>query len=694
MSPPSQRDSVVERIHGVEVADPFRWLEKAETPEARAWTERQNARTSSSLGAWPGRPSLRRRLEALMGTASLGPAVARGSRLFPTRREGRLNQPILLVRDNPSGPDRVLLDPNVLSEDGTAALDWYYPSREGELVAYGLSTGGSELSILRLLDVASGRHLEDRISRTRACSLAWEPSGRGFYYTRYPAPGTVPAGQEMYHRRVFHHRVGDDPAQDRSVFGEGRPFDRWPDVVLSPRGRWLVVMESEGWTRTRLYLADLDLESEWVSLAEDVEALYSILPLDDRLLIRTNDGAPAWRLMEADPASPERRAWRELIPEAPDALERIEVAGRRILAAYLKQACSALQVHGLDGSPQGEIPLPPHGTIFGLDGENEGDDLYVGWTSFTAPPRIYRYQIPARSLSVWERVESPIDEDDFTTEQIQATSRDGTRIPIFVIYRKGLIRDGSHPALLSGYGGFSIAVTPAFERESFLWLEQGGILAVSNLRGGGEFGEAWHQAGMLGRKQSVFDDFIAAAGHLIGGGYTRPDRLAIRGGSNGGLLVGAALTQRPDLFRAAVCRVPLLDMIRYHHFRIARLWIPEYGSADDPEQFRWLIEYSPYHRVKDGTVYPAVLLTTAESDSRVDPMHAMKMAARLQEAQAASDRPILLRVESRAGHGAGKPLNKQIDEQVDIWTFLFRELGVDPPAQQDPDSVFSQQPAS
>jgi prolyl oligopeptidase len=669
--------TIVEHLHGLEIHDRHRWLEDGDSSKVREWTRSQSALLRSVLDGWPGREGLRRRLESLMVTGALGGPVTSGGRTFYARREGRQNQPMLLVREGAFGAERALLDPNALSAEGTIALDWWYPSRDGRLLACGLSEGGSELSVLRVIDVADGRQVGGEIPRTRACSLAWEPDAGGFYYTRYPEPGSVPAGEEMYHRRLFHHRLGSDPAEDRCFFGEGRPADRWPNVALSPDGRWLVVTEAEGWSRSRLYLKDLRGGGGWIPLVEEREALYLPTPLDDRILIVTNEDAPTYRVMAARPDRPGREAWIEVIPAGEGVLQAIEVAGGKIFAAYLEQAASTVRVFALSGEARGTLGLPPMGTVTSMDGEPGGDELYLGYVSFVDPSRIYRYAIAGESLALWAAIESPVSGMSLVTEQIHCTSRDGTRIPLFVIHREGLALDGSHPAILSGYGGFSVSMTPAFDPENFLWLEHGGVLAVANLRGGGEFGESWHREGMLERKQNVFDDFIAAVELLVREGYTRPGRLAIRGGSNGGLLIGAAITQRPDLFRSAVCRVPLLDMIRYHRFRIARLWIPEFGSADDPEQIRWLLEYSPYHRVRDGVEYPAVLLTTAESDSRVDPMHARKMAARLQEAQGAADRPILLRMETMAGHGAGKPLGKRIDEQLDIWTFLFRELDVE-----------------
>jgi prolyl oligopeptidase len=538
-----------------------------------------------------------------------------------------------------------------------------------------LSEGGSERSTLRIRDVASGADLEDRIPGTRACSVAWEPSGSGFYYTRYPAPGSVPEGEENYHRHVFHHTLGADPAGDPHVFGEGRAADDWPNVSISNDGRWLVVEEAQGWTRSEVYLKDLRGSGGFVPVVEGANALYSVEALDDLLVIHTNEGAPTYRVFTADPGRPGRESWTEIIPAGEDVLQSVGAVGGRLVAHYLRAASSRLRIFSLAGTLEDEIELPALGSIYAITGEWDRSEMYYGFISFTVPPRVYRRDLETRASALWGSVASPVDEGAFQIEQVRFPSRDGTPVTMFIIHPRGIRKDGSHPCLLTGYGGFGISMTPGFDRDAFLWHERNGIMAIANLRGGGEYGEDWHRAGMLDKKQNVFDDFIAAAEFLIREGYTQPAKLAIQGGSNGGLLVGAALTQRPDLFRAVVCQVPLLDMLRYHQFRIARLWIPEYGSPEDPEQFAWLLAYSPYHRVREGTPYPAVLLATAESDSRVDPMHARKMAARLQAASA-GDRPILLRLESRAGHGAGKPLAKQLDEQTDIYSFLFEQLGM------------------
>jgi prolyl oligopeptidase len=671
--PPTRIDNVGEDFHGVMVVDPYRWLEDADSAEVRAWTDAQNAFTRSSLDALPDREALKARLDALLEIGSLGtPAPVKG-RYFFTRREGKQNQPILYVRDSVDGPERVLIDPNALSADGIVALDWWYPSRDGRVLAYGLSRDGTEQSTLYLLDVATGAALSDTIARTRACALTWLPDASGFYYTRYPVAGSVPSGEESYHRHVFFHALGSDPAMDPEVFGAGRAPEDWPHVRLSPGGRWLVVTVSQGWSRSEVYFKDREGDGPFIPLAVGVEALFHVSVRDDFFYVHTNDGAPRYRLFRVDPTNPPREQWREILPEKEDVLESVVVVGGRLLTVYMVRAASRLRWFDGEGKLVREVPLPTLGSISGLGAEWDGDELFFGFQSFTVPPGIYRLDLQTTNISLWGRVEAEVALDEYEIEQRSYPSKDGTEIDVFLAHRKGLVRDGNAPTILYGYGGFNISLTPGFNPSRFAFLERGGLLAVANLRGGGEKGEQWHRAGMLAHKQNVFDDFIAGAEWLIREHYTRSEKLAIWGGSNGGLLVGAALTQRPELFRAVVCQVPLLDMLRYHHFLIARLWIPEYGSAADPEQFRTLAAYSPYHQVHEGIRYPAVLLATAESDTRVDALHARKMAARLQAAS--SGGLVLLRLERRAGHGAGKPRAKVAEELADVYGLLFWQLG-------------------
>jgi prolyl oligopeptidase len=666
---------VTEILHGEEVADPYRWLEDGDSPETRLWTEQQNAVTEAYLAAAPGRDRIGRRLQDLLAIGVLGVPTPRQGRYFYLRRDGRQNQPVLYWREGVGGSDRVAIDPNALNEAGTTALDWYYPSEDGRLLAFGLSEDGNEDSVLHLLALDTGRQLPERIPRMRAASVAWLPDSRGFYYTRYPAAGEVPAGEEQYHRTLYFHRLGTDPAADPLVF-QPAAKEHWPGAALSPDGRWLLVSVARTFDQVDLYLQDRTSGGELVPVARDLPASFEGEIAHGRLFLRTNLDAPTYRLYVVDPERPDRSSWREIIAPRPDAvLESVAVAGGRLALGYLERASSRLRLTDLDGRQVQEVALPTLGSLFGLGAEWNGRELFYGFSSYTVPPSVYRIDLESGASSLWRRVEAAIDPAAFEVGQVSYASRDGTAISMFLVHRAGLLRDGNNPTYLTGYGGFNISMTPAFSRSLLLWLEHGGVLAVPNIRGGGEYGESWHQAGILGNKQNSFDDFIGAAEWLIREGFTRPGRLAVAGGSNGGLLMGAALTQRPELFRAVLIQVPLLDMLRYHRFLIARLWIPEYGSAEDAEQFRWLRAYSPYHHVQQGVAYPSVLLATAESDTRVDPMHARKMAARLQAATSAQ-RPVLLRLEARAGHGAGKPLSKVHQELTDSWTFVFSELGV------------------
>jgi prolyl oligopeptidase len=673
--PDTPATDLTEILHGEEIADPYRWLEDGDAPETRVWTDRQNALTQEYLSAVPGREQIRRRLEEFLGIGVLGvPTPVRGRYLY-LRRDGRQNQPVLYWREGVAGSDRVAVDPNSLSDDGTTALDWYYASEDGRLLAYGISENGSEESVLQVLELDTGRLLSERIPRMRAAALAWLPDSTGFYYTRYPAPGEVPAGEEHYHRAIYFHPLGTDPAGDPLVFQPAKK-EYWPGVSLSPDGRWLVVNVARTFDQTDLYVQDLESGGPLTAVARDLPASFEGEIAHGRLYMRTNLDAPTYRLLKVDPAHPESSAWHEIVPPRPDAvLERVAVTANRLALVYLERASSRLRLTDHEGDLIQEVSLPALGSLFGVGAEWDGKEVFYGFSSYTVPPTVYRIDLESGASALWRRVEASVDPAQFDVRQVDYPSRDGTPISMFLVHQKGLKRSGDNPTYLTGYGGFNISMTPAFSRSLLLWLEHGGVVAIPNIRGGGEYGESWHQAGTLGSKQNSFDDFIGAAEWLIHEGYTRPERLAAAGGSNGGLLVGAVLTQRPELFRAVLVQVPLLDMLRYHRFLIARLWIPEYGSADDPEQFRWLRAYSPYHHVRQGVAYPAVLLATAESDTRVDPLHARKMAARLQAATSAN-RPVLLRLEARAGHGAGKPLSKVLDELTDSWTFVFSELGV------------------
>ncbi len=677
--PPTRIDPVNEELHGVSIEDPYRWLEDDGSPETIEWTAAQNQFTEEYLRAHSDlRNPIRARLEQLLSIGAIGvPSPVRG-RYFYQLREGGQNQPVLLVRDGLEGQDRPLVDPNRLNPRGTTALDWYYPSDEGRYLAYGLSEDGSEDSVLHVLNAETGEQLSERIAHTRAADLAWLPDSSGFYYTRYPAEGDVPEGEEHYHRAIFFHRLGDDPSADELVF-KPELKEHWPGVDLSPDGRWLVIGVSRSFDETDIYLQDRIGGGNLVEVARDLPAAFEATVVRGQLYLRTNLDAPNYQVFITDPAQPDRAHWRRLIPARTDAvLEGLTITRDHLVLSYVERAMSRLVVSDLAGENLREIPLPAPGSVSGVGAEWDGTEVMLGFSSFTFPPAIYRLQLPSNTPELWRRVAADLDPARFSVEQVSYPSADGTSVSMFIVAPAGYARDGTHPVYLTGYGGFNISMMPSFSRSMLLWLEAGGIVAIPNIRGGGEYGETWHRDGMLAKKQNSFDDFIAGAEYLVREAYTSPASLAVAGGSNGGLLMGAVLTQRPDLFRAALIQVPLLDMLRYHLFLIARLWIPEYGSPDIPEEFAWLEAYSPYQKIRDGVPYPAVLLATAESDTRVHPMHARKMAARLQAATT-SDHPILLRLETQAGHGAGKPVSKLVDELTDTWTFVFAELGVASP---------------
>jgi prolyl oligopeptidase len=663
-----------EDLHGTKVVDKYRWLEDGKSAETQKWVADEMSYTRALLDPLPGREAMHKRLTELLGIGSIGVPQIAGKYYFYTRREGMQNQPILYVREELDGKDRVLVDVNLLAADGTIALDWFDPSEHGKYLAYGTSPSGSEMSTLHIIETKAGTLLPDTIERTRAASIAWSLNNSGFYYTRYPKKGDVPEGQERYNRHVFYHELGTDPATDPLIFGEGRDPEDWPSVSLDNDGRMLLIKVEQGWTKSELFLMDSKKGTPPTRITTGKNFLYSASVYNGRVYIVTNEDAPRYRMFVTEAGEYDRDDWKEIIPQTGGILKDAAVWGGKIFAQYEQNASSQLTVFDLQGTKLNDLALPAIGTVFGSGGKWDHDEIFYGFESFTVAPSIYRYDLEKRSGSLWAKVDAPsIDASAYDVEQEWYHSKDGTRVPMFVVHKKGLKKDGHNPTLLTGYGGFNISLTPSFESENYLWLERGGIYAVANLRGGAEFGEDWHRAGMLDKKQNVFDDMIAAAEYLIAEKYTDKDHLAIEGGSNGGLLMGAMITQRPDLFRAVVCRVPLLDMLRYQNFQIARLWVPEYGSAENPEQFKWLYAYSPYHHVKAGVEYPAVLFMTGDSDSRVDPMHARKMAALM---QGVSKRPVLLRVEGKAGHGLGTPVGKRIEELTDVYSFLWWQMGV------------------
>jgi prolyl oligopeptidase len=668
--PPKTRvDDVRETIHGVEVSDPYRWLEERGSPETEKWIEEQNKYTEAMIGSWPGRDAIRARLTELMKVDWVGMPAARNGRYFYVKRDRDQELPVICMRKGLEGKDEVLIDPHPMSADRTTSVGILDVSEDGTLMAYSVRQGGQDEVVVKLLDLEKRKELPDGLPRARYFDCCLKPDKKGLYYSRHGAEGS----------RIYYHQMGTDATKDLQVFGEGYGPDKGISVALSEDGRYLLITVWHGSAaeKTELYYQDIVRNRPVLPIVNDVDARFVGEVGGDHLFLWTNWEAPKGRILRVDLNRPAREHWREVIPESDAVIEGFSLAGGRLFVNYLRNVVSRVAVFEPDGKHVCDIPLPAMGTIGSVAGRWTSDEGFFSFSSFHIPSTTYRYRVAEGDLSVWWRLEVPLDSDSFEVKQVWYKSKDGTSVPMFLVHRKGIKLDGSNPALLTGYGGFNASLTPWFSAVATVWVENGGVFAVANLRGGGEFGEEWHSAGMQEKKQNVFDDFLAAAEWLIANRYTKPSKLAISGGSNGGLLVGAALTQRPDLFEAVVCRYPLLDMIRYHKFLVAELWVAEYGSSDDPAQFKYLHAYSPYHKVKQGTKYPAVLFITGDGDTRVAPLHARKMAALLQSATA-SNKPILLRYETKAGHSGGQPLGKQIEDAADELTFLFWQLGVEP----------------
>lgn len=674
--PPARRDAIVDNFHGTPVADPYRWLEDPAAPATRAWVDAQNARTRALLDAAPDRAAIRARLAAIWDYPKQGVPYRRGDRTFFSRNDGLQNQAVLYVQDAPAAAPRVLIDPNTLSADGTVALTSESVSRDGRLLAYGISQGGSDWQVIRIRDVASGEDYPDEIRWCKFAGAAWHPDGSGFYYSRFPAPGTVPPEDESNYNKVYWHRLGAPQEEDSLVYERPDAKGLGFSPYISDDGKYLFLHVWHGTDPTnRLYYRPLAGDGDFVRLLDANDAAYNLIEsVGDTLYIHTDLGAPRGRVVAIDLARPAREHWQEIVPEDTAVIAFADLVGGRLALAYERDVKHEVRFFDLEGAKLGELPMPIIGSIAGWSGKPGERELRFGLTSFLSPTTIYRYDLEDGVLETLKAPELSFAADDYEVRQVFAPSKDGTPVPMFLVHKKGLELNGDNPTLLYGYGGFNISLTPQFWVSRLLWLERGGVFAVANMRGGSEYGEEWHRAGMLERKQNVFDDFCAAAEWLIQAGYTRPGKLAINGGSNGGLLTAACMLQRPELFGAVVCQVPVIDMLRYHRFTVGRYWVGEYGSAEDPAQFPFLYAYSPLHNVQAGVRYPPILLTTADTDDRVVPAHAYKFAATLQHADPEGQNTIYLRVDVDAGHGAGKPTAKVLDELADVYTFLLAQL--------------------
>ncbi len=707
--PPSRRQDIVDTLFGVAVPDPYRWLEDVESAETKAWVEAQDAFTRTHLDAVPGRDLLERRFNELFYLDSVSPPYRRGDRHFFTRRTKEKEKAVIHWKAVGSTTENVLIDPNTLSDDGSVSVGGWYPTWDGRLVAYKLKENNADEASLKVRDVATGEDLPDRLDGAKYAGADWLPDGSGFFWVHLPSGPDIATADRPGYAEVRLHRLGTPQADDPLVFpriGDPRTFI---DVTLSRDGNFLFLSAQYGWNANDVYFKDLRripavvetgntvaggstdgdtkarIRAEAVArgftpLASGKDAVTYVSAHEGVFYVLTNDGAPNYRVMKVMPDKPAEADWVELIPEQAGPIEALVKTGAGLIVHRLERAMSRLELWTTDGALVRALPTPGVGSVTSIVSHPDDTEAYFTFTSFVQPPTTFVQDLTADSApKEWARVDVPVKTDDFVAEQVTYTSKDGTPVTMFVVHKKGLVKDGSHPALLYGYGGFNVNMTPSFAGSVAAWVELGGVYAMPNLRGGGEYGEDWHRAGMLGKKQNVFDDFHAAAEWLIANGYTKAERLAIRGGSNGGLLVGAAMTQRPELYRAVICAVPLLDMVRYHLFGSGMTWIPEYGSAENEADFQWIHAYSPYHHVKAGVRYPALLMLGADSDDRVDPMHARKFTALVQWAADGVEgaRTALFRLERNAGHGGADLVKQSVANYTDQWAFLARELGMD-----------------
>lgn len=676
--PTTKKGETVEDYHGTKVADPYRWLEDDNSEETKAWVQAQNKVTFDYLATLPQRDKIKKRLEELWNYPRYSSPSKKNEYYYFYKNDGLQNQAVLNRQKGLDGKPEEFLNPNTLNKEGIAALGSTSFSKSGKYFAYSVAVAGSDWQEGFIMETATKKILTDKIRWIKFSGFSWKGDD-GFYYSGYDQPDEkTKLSKQNQNHKVFYHKLGTDQSQDELIYQDKEHPLRYHSAGLTEDKRFLILQVSEGTSGAEIWYWDLqdptqdkfNLLIKGFTTEPDVIDNYS-----NRLLVRTNDGAPNYKVVLIDPKNPGKENWKTIIPEKEEALQGVGTAGGYMFASYLKDASTKVYQYTYNGDLVREIKLPGIGSAGGFGGEREDKEFFYTFSSFSTPPSIYRYNIATGESTLFRKTEVKLKTDDFVTEQVFFTSKDGTKVPMFLTYKKGLVKNGQNPVLLYGYGGFNIPVTPGFSTSNAFFIEQGGIYVSVTLRGGSEYGEKWHKAGMLENKQNVFDDFIGAAEHLIKEKYTNSQKIAIRGGSNGGLLVGAVMTQRPDLFKVALPAVGVLDMLRYHKFTVGWGWAVEYGNADSAKQFPYLYKYSPYHNLKQGVSYPATLVTTADHDDRVVPAHSFKFAARLQEYHSGAN-PVLIRVDVNAGHGAGKPTSKQIDEATDIWSFVMYNLGM------------------
>lgn len=670
LAPPIARvDNATDDYFGTKIADPYRWLEDQNSPETRAWIDQENSFTNATLAKVPGRDALRSRLSALYKVDATGMPIVRGGKYFFSKRAANEDQSKLYVRTGANGTDQVLVDPLPLSPDHTASVNFDAVSSDGTMVVYSVQQGGADESTPHVMEVATHRELADKFPLARYEAMDFSAAKDGVYYANQTKAGP----------RVYWHKFGTDTASDPVIFGDGLGPEKIVGANVTDDGHYLMayIIYGASADRTDVFFKDLRTNGPMTPIVNDTDARFFGDEGGDLFYFQTNWNAARNRVIVIDPKHLGKENWKTIIPEAEAPINTMSLVAGQICLTYTVNASTRIKLFDTEGRPTREVSLPTIGSASGLSGRWSSNETFYSFNSFYIPPTIFRYDLQSGAQTVWARRNVPVDSSKFEMQQVWYNSKDGTKIPMFVAHLKGLKLDGNNPALMTAYGGFNVNMEPNYSGMAVAWMEQGGVYAVPNLRGGGEFGENWHRAGMLEKKQNVFDDFFAAAEWLTAHKYTKPAKLAIEGSSNGGLLMGAAITQRPELFGAVMCGFPLLDMLRYQDFLVARFWVPEYGSAENKDQFPFIYAYSPYQHVKQGAKYPAVLFVTGDADTRVAPLHARKMAA-LMQADAAPGKPILLKYDTKAGHSGGTPVSKQVDDTTDELSFLFWQLGVTP----------------